>query len=93
MARKRTYGKTTGGAPITDELVGELARKAEAGFDVKETLRKRRGRPPLGSGPATVETVRLDPELRKALLQRAEREEETISSVIRRALRQYLIAE
>jgi len=34
--------------------------------------------------------VRLDPELRHALTQRAERDHETTSSVIRKALRKYL---
>ena len=89
MVKKKTYGKTVSGVPITDDLIEELAAKAEAGFDVDEILR-RRGRPPMGSGPAKVESVRLDPELREALAQRAERDDEATSSVIRKALRQYL---
>ena len=92
MAPKRKYGKTASGVPITDELIEELSAKAERGFDVTETLRRRRGRPTIGSGPATVESVRLDPDLRQALLQRAERDREAVSSVIRTALRQYLEA-
>ena len=44
----------------------------------------------LGSAAATVESVRLDPELREALAQRAARDHETTSSVIRKALRRYL---
>lgn len=92
MTRKKTHGTMAGGVSITDELVEELAAKAKSGFDVKETLRRRRGRPPLGSGPAMVESVRLDPELRQALAQRAQRDNEAVSSVIRRALRQYLRA-
>jgi hypothetical protein len=90
MAREKTYGTTAGGVPITDELIERLAEKAEAGFDVEEILRRRRGRPPMGSGPATVESVRLDPELRQALADRARRDREATSSVIRKALRQYL---
>jgi CRISPR-associated endonuclease/helicase Cas3 len=90
MARKKTYGKTASGKPITDEVVGKLARKAEAGYDVEETLRRRPGRPSIGSAPAAVESVRLEPELQDALARRAERDEETTSSVIRKALRQYL---
>jgi predicted DNA-binding protein len=46
--------------------------------------------PPLGSSAASVESVRLDPELRKALAERASRDHETTSSVIRKALRKYL---
>lgn len=90
MAKRKTYGKTAGGKPITDELVDQLADEAEAGHDVEETLRRRGGRPPIGSAAASVESVRLDPELREALAQRAERDHETTSSVIRKALRKYL---
>jgi hypothetical protein len=61
MARKKTYGRTAGGKPITDELVEQLADKAETGYDVDETLRRRGGRPPIGSAAASVESVRLDP--------------------------------
>jgi hypothetical protein len=90
MAKKKTHGKTASGKPITDDLVDKLAKKAEAGYDVDETLRRRPGRPSLGSAPAAVESVRLEPELQEALTQRAERDSETTSSVIRRALRKYL---
>lgn len=87
---KQRYGKTASGKPITDELVDELAAKAEAGYDVKEILRRRGGRPPIGSAPAAVESVRLEPEPREALLHRAKQDRETASSVIRKALRQHL---
>jgi hypothetical protein len=50
-------------------------------------LRRRGGRPPIGSAAASVESVRLDPELRDALLERARRDRETTSSVIRKALK------
>ncbi len=87
---EKAYGKTAGGAPITDELVDKLAKRAEAGYDVDETLRRRGGRPPLGSGPTAVESVRQEPELRDPLGQRAKRDQETTSSAIRKALREYL---
>ncbi len=89
MATK-AHGKTASGVPITDELTDKLAAKAEAGYDVEETLRRRGGRPAMGSAAASVESVRLEPELREALAQRAERDHETTSSVIRKALRKYL---
>jgi len=92
MATKRSYGRTRSGKAITDELVDELASKAEAGYDVDELLRRRRGRPPMGAAAAPVESVRLDPELRKALRQRASQEGRTSSDVIRAALRDYLKA-
>ena len=87
---KKNHGRTASGLPITDELVEELAAKAEAGYDVGEVLRRRGGRPPIGSAAASVESVRLDPDLRDALAERARRDDETPSSVIRKALRKYL---
>jgi hypothetical protein len=90
MATKKTHGKTASGKPITEDLIADLAQKAEAGYDVDETLRRRPGRPTLGSGPASVESVRLEPELHDALAERAARDHDTTSSVIRKALRQYL---
>ena len=82
--------RTASGTPVTDELVARLASKAEAGYDVDETLRRRGGRPTMGSAAASVESVRLDPELREALALRAARDQETTSAVIREALRAYL---
>jgi hypothetical protein len=90
MAKRKAHGKTASGKPITDKMVKKLAKKAEVGYDVDETLRRRPGRPSIGSAPAAVESVRLEPELRDALAQRAKHDEETTSSVIRKALRQYL---
>jgi hypothetical protein len=92
MAKKETRGKTASGKPITDDLIKKLSERAEAGYDVNETLRRRPGRPTIGSGPASVESVRLDPELQEALTERAKRDHEAASSVIRKALRQYLKA-
>ncbi len=92
MAGKKTHGKTAAGKPITDDLIDKLAEKAEVGYDVEETLRRRPGRPTIGSAAASVESVRLDPELHEALDLRAKRDHEATSSVIRKALRQYLQA-
>jgi hypothetical protein len=89
---KGTHGKTAGGKTLTDELVNELVQKAEAGFDVDEIVRRRGGRRPIGATAATVESVRLNPELREALVARARRDHETTSSVIRKALQKYLDA-
>ena len=77
MATKKTHGKSQSGRPPTDELVVELCEKAGAGVDVEEIERRRGGRPPMGSAPASVESVRLDPELRQALLDGADREQHT----------------
>lgn len=80
---------TSGGVPVTDDLVDQLAAEAEQGYDVG-TLRRRGGRPSLGSGPAAVVPVRLDPELKAALAARAKSEDVSASEVIRRALRAWL---
>lgn len=86
-----TYGTTSSGVPITDQYIAKTVFDAEAGFQVDELVRRRRvGRPPIGSGAATVESVRLDPELGSALRARADRDRETASAVIRKALRAYL---
>lgn len=87
-----THGTTQSGTQITDELIEQLSEKAERGFDVDEIIRRRGGRPPIGNAAATVESVRLDPELRDALRSRAEREGRTSSELIREALRRYLHA-
>ena len=92
MGTKKTYGTTRSGEVLTDAVIERLAAEAEAGFDVDEILRRRAGRPAMGSGPAAVESVRLDPELSQALRDRAERDGRTSSDVIRDALREYLEA-
>jgi hypothetical protein len=90
--KKKTYGTTRSGRTIDEDLVDELVEKAERGYDVDEIIRRRGGRPPIGSGPASVESVRLDPALQRALAERAERDHESTSAVIRKALRSYLYA-
>lgn len=89
----RDHGKLKNGTPVTDEMVEKMADEAEAGYDVEEIHRRRAGgRPAMGSGPASVESVRLDPELKKDLLLRAARDGVSISEVIRQALRTYVEA-
>lgn len=94
MTKRRVYGHTKSGRPITDQDVEKLAAEAEAGYDVEELLarRNKRGRPTIGKAPSSVESVRLDPELRRQLLQRAEADGTTPSELIREALRRYLEA-
>lgn len=68
----RHHGKLKDGTVITDEMVEKMADEAEAGCDVDEIERRRAGgHPVMGSGPASVESVRLDPELKRELLLRA----------------------
>ncbi len=88
-----SHGKKSDGSLITDDVVEELATEAEAGYDVDQILERRRtGRPPRGSSAASVESVRLDPELKRALLERAASDGVSVSETIRRAIGEYLEA-
>jgi hypothetical protein len=89
MTDHRATTPTSGGVPVTDEQINQLVTEAEHGYDI-DTLRRRGGRRPMGSAPADVVPVRLDPELRAALTQRAEADHATTSEVIRQALRAWL---
>jgi hypothetical protein len=94
MTDKKVYGHTKSGTPITDGLIERLADEAERGYNVGELVarRGRRGRPRLGTAPSTVESVRLDPELKARLVRRAEQRGVPVSEVIREALRNHLEA-
>lgn len=89
MAEKRSYGRSKAGVELTDEVLERMAPEAETGLDVAK-LRRRPGRPTIGSSRAETLPVRLDPELRKALDERAVTEHTTASDVVRKALRRYL---
>jgi uncharacterized protein (DUF4415 family) len=94
MTEPTIHGHTKAGRLTTDRDIENLAAEAEAGYDVETLIarRNKRGRPTLGNAPASVESVRLDPELRRQLLDRAEAEGTTTSEQIREALRRYLRA-
>ena len=59
-------------------------------YDVGVLKTRRRGRPPMGSGPADVVAVRIDPELLAAIESRAEADHATTSEIIREAIRRFL---
>jgi hypothetical protein len=86
------HGYKKDGTPITDEMIEAMAAEAEAGYDVAELLRRRGGRPLMGSSAASVESVRLDPELKRELILRAAEDQISVSEAIRRAVREYLHA-
>lgn len=68
------------------------AAEAQRGYDVDQILRRRRGRPAIGSAAASVESVRLDPDLKRDLLLRAAEDNTSVSDIIRRAIGAYLQA-
>ncbi|KGN29415.1 CopG family transcripitonal regulator [Knoellia sinensis KCTC 19936] len=80
--------ETVNGVPVTDETIQEWADEAERGYDVSQ-LRKR-GRKPMGDGPARVVPVRVDDTLLSALDQRAEHDHVSRSELIRAAIRAYV---
>lgn len=76
------------GVPVTDALIDSWSKEAEAGYPV-ERLRKR-GRKPVGDGPAEVVPVRMDKSLLDALTARAERDHVSRSEAIRAAVRDWV---
>lgn len=85
----KTY-RTKTGKVLTDADIEALADEAEQGFDVEALKARRRGRPMLGSAPAEVVPVRLDPDLKQAVEARAATDHTTPSEIIRQALRRFL---
>ena len=76
------------GVPVADALIDSWSEEAEAGYPV-ERLRKR-GRKPVGDGPAEVVPVRMDKSLLDALTARAERDHVSRSEAIRAAVRDWV---
>lgn len=86
------HGTRADGTPITDETVEVMADEAEQGYDIDAIQQRRGGRPSIGSSASSVESVRLDPELKRDLLLRAAEERISVSETIRRAIGLYLRA-
>jgi predicted transcriptional regulator len=76
------------GKPVTEQDIKHWAAEAERGYDV-DRLRKR-GRKPLGAGPARVVPVRIDDTLLSALNERADHDHVSRSEAIRAAIRAYV---
>jgi len=90
MTKPKTY-KTPTGHELTDADLDAIATEVESkNYDIEQLKGRRRGRPPMGTGPADVVPVRIDPELRAAIEARANADHTTTSELIREALRRYL---
>jgi Ribbon-helix-helix protein, copG family len=91
MTKPRTtpYATKTGRV-LTDVDIEAIADEVGGHVDVETLKPRRRGRPPLKTGPADVVPVRLDADLRAAVEARANTDHTTTSDVIREALRRYL---
>lgn len=93
MNMDQNHGHKDDGTPIPGDMVEAMADEAALGYDVEAILRQRKGgRPTIGSSAASVESVRLDPQLKSELILRAARDRISVSESIRRAVRQYLEA-
>ncbi|MGH8909782.1 MAG: CopG family transcriptional regulator [Egibacteraceae bacterium] len=89
MTTNKIY-RTESRRELTEADIAAIADEVEhADYDIAE-LQTRRGRPLLGSAPAEVVPVRLDPALRQAVAARAAIDNTTTSEIIRNALRAYL---
>lgn len=92
MTDQHTYGHIKRSESIAEEVIERLAQEVEGDYETGQLKRVRRGpgRPPLGGAAKSVESVRLEPELRDEIARRAQSEDVTVSELIRRALRHYL---
>ena len=89
MTKRNDY-TTTSGRVLTDAEIEAIADDvATRDYDV-EAIR-RRGRPTIGSGPAQLVPVRLEPELLESLRASAVHDQTTNSEIIRAALREFLV--
>lgn len=86
-----TRHTTKTGRTLTEAELDALADEvASTDYDVEHLKVRRRGRPAMGSGPAEVVPVRIDPELRSAIEARAKADHTSASEIIRQALRKFL---
>lgn len=80
--------ETINGVPVTEDQIQAWADEAERGYEVEHL--RRRGRKPIGDGPAQVVPVRLDHTVLAAVDERAARDHVTRSEAIRAAIRAYV---
>ena len=90
MPAPKHLGVAEGGAPITEEFAEELAREAEAGYDLG--LARRIGRRSLagGAGRSPRLNIRITPDLHAHASERAKREGKSLSQIARDALAEYV---
>ena len=86
--------KTKKGQAVTKRLVGELAKEAEAGYDLSKARPERtRGRPSLSSKDKGVSpriTYRVPSDLYEAAQRKARKEGRSVSAVAREGLEHFL---
>ena len=90
MPAPKHLGVAKDGTPLTEELADELAREAEAGYDLG--LARRVGRRSLagGAGRSPRLNIRITPDLHAHASERAKREGKSLSQIARDALAEYV---
>ncbi|MBV8990562.1 MAG: hypothetical protein JO372_18585 [Solirubrobacterales bacterium] len=78
------------GTPITEELAEQLAKEAEAGYDLSGTSPVGRKSLSGGSGRSPRLNVRTTVDLYEKALAKAKREGKTVSQLAREALEKYV---
>ena len=87
-AKRRRFAH---GESLTDAEIDKLSDEIAAGrYEEAFVQAVRRGRPAMGSGPASVVPVRIDPDLKAAVVARAAADDTTVSELIREAIRRYI---
>lgn len=83
MAKPRIY-TTASGRKLTEADIEAIADEvATTDYDIDALKARRRGRPAMGSAPADVVPVRIDPESRALIEARAKADHTTTSVIIR----------
>jgi hypothetical protein len=84
--------KTKKGTKLTEAAVDELAKEAEAGYDLSKGQSRRigPGRPSLSEGESPRISYRVAPALFDRAKEKAKAEGRTVSEVAREALQRYL---
>lgn len=90
MTPPEHLGIAKDGTPITEELADELAREAEAGYDLTHARRVGRRSLAGGAGKSPRLNIRITPDLHAHASECARREGKTLSQLAREALEKYV---
>ena len=90
MPTPRHLGVAKDGTPITEEHTDELAREAEAGYDLSRARRVGRHSLSGGAGRSPRLNIRITPDLHAHASERARREGKSLSQLTRDALEEYV---
>jgi hypothetical protein len=82
--------RSKSGRILTDEVVDEVARQMERGYEPERLRPRKAGRPPLGEDyPSPRIQVRVSHGLYVSVSERARREGRTVSALVRQLLENY----